>query len=240
MIYLLIFTIVIVAAILKGATGFGFSLIALPILAFFVPVKMLIPALTFGNLFASVMIAVQAKPRAKISTNALILIVSGTVATLFGVVFLRALKDNTLIHTLAITIIAISAISLAGKGLKLTESRFKHTMAGIFSGLLAGGFSIAGPPLALYLNAINTPGTQFRDIFAWFSIATATIALAGYGFSGFITHDAITLSALLIPSLIAGTMVGQKLHMRIPQKLFANIILVICIVSGFVLLAKHV
>ena len=95
-------------SILKGATGFGFSLIALPIIAFFVPVKMLIPALTFGNLFASVMIAVQAKPRAKISTNALILIVSGTVATLFGVVFLRALKDNTLIHTLAITIIAIS------------------------------------------------------------------------------------------------------------------------------------
>lgn len=236
--YIAIVIVVLLAAFVKGVTGFGFALVSLPLLMFWFPAKELIPVLMFCNLFASILIVLQKKEYKLIDKKARSLIIYGAVFTIFGVLVLNYIPNKVLVTILAIFFIIMSIFSI----LKNKRIHFYnigiYRLAGAVCGFLTGCISVSGPPLALFLHQINVTNKQFREIFAWFSITTATVALSGYYFADLLTWKTLELSAISIPLLFAGSYTGKRLNNKIPKPFFEKLILAICIFSSIALLLK--
>ncbi|PIF04354.1 MAG: hypothetical protein CSA36_09170, partial [Draconibacterium sp.] len=88
--YVAIVIVILLAAFVKGVTGFGFALVSLPLLMLFgFDAKELIPVLMFCNLFASILIVLQKKEYKLIDRKSRSLIIYGAVFTILGVAVLN-------------------------------------------------------------------------------------------------------------------------------------------------------
>ncbi len=236
--YVAIIVIVLLAAFVKGVTGFGFALVSLPLLMFWFPAKELIPVLMLCNLFASILIVLQKKEYKLIDKKSRSLIIYGAIFTIFGVTLLKNIPNKALIVILAVFFIVMSIFSML-KHKKISKYKIGiYRLAGAVCGFLTGCISVSGPPLALFLHQVNVNNRQFREIFAWFSITTATVALISYYFADLLTWKTLELSAISIPLLFIGSYTGKRLNNLIPKAFFEKMILAICIFSSVALLLK--
>lgn len=227
-----------VASLIKGITGFGFALIALPPLLIWYTPTQIIPVLLLCNLFSSTIIVLQKKDRNLIPKKIIPLIISGTIFTLLGVVTLKQISENTLIHMVSIVFIILIALSLIKLKSTINYSRISYPIVGAIVGFLAGCTSVSGPPLAIFLNTSNTSNQQFREIFSWFNIITSIVAIVGYYFVDMITIDTLKTFASFVPILYIGSFVGKRLVRFIPANTFKKYTLLISLASCLMLLFK--
>lgn len=236
--YFWIIIVVAVASFIKGMTGFGFALIALPLLIHWFPPKEIIPVLVLCNLLASLLIVLQRKERKLVNKSFRNLIIHGGVFTIVGVIVFKHLPDHLLLMIMAIFFIVLSTLSLLNVKYtpKLSEASYK--IAGSILGFLTGTLSVSGPPLALFLNNANVDNQEFREIFAWFSIVTATVATVGYQVLGLITPITLKLVVLFFPILFAGSYFGKRMNSIVPTDLFKKITIIISLFLSVFLLFK--
>ncbi|BAX81707.1 sulfite exporter TauE/SafE family protein [Labilibaculum antarcticum] len=238
MLYFWIILIVSVASLIKGITGFGFALVALPPLLIWYSPKEIIPVLILCNLFASLVIVLQKKDRKLVNKKFQSLIFFGAIFTLVGVLTLKYISENILITIMSIFFILLSILSLLGIRYTIKLSDWSYRIAGMFLGFLTGSISISGPPLALFLHSANVDKEEFREIFSWFSIVTAFIALVGYGVLGLLTVATFKMGFLFLPILYLGSFIGKRLNHCISPFLFKNISVFITLLSSLFLLLK--
>ncbi|MGV8827723.1 MAG: sulfite exporter TauE/SafE family protein [Breznakibacter sp.] len=233
--WMFIVMVVLIASLVKGITGFGFALVSLPILVAWFPVKELIPVLTICNLLASIVIVLQKKSIPLINSSSRLLIYSGSVATILGVILLSSISETVVTLVIAALMALLSMVSILGKLGKFSNKPVNFVYAGIISGLLAGSVSISGPPLAIFMKGIRMEKAEFREVFSWFSIITATIALTGYYLSGLLSFAEVKLSLCFFPILYIGSYLGKRINARISLKVFDKMNALICFVSCVIL-----
>jgi len=238
MIYFWLILIVAVASLVKGVTGFGFSLISLPPLLIWYAPQEIIPVLIFCNLFASSVIVLQKKDRKLVNRQFQSLIVYGALFTIVGVLILKYLSEEILITIMSVFFILLSVFSLLGIKYSIRLSNWSYRIAGMFLGFLTGSISISGPLLALFLHSAKVDNQEFREIFSWFSIVTAFIALFGYAVLGLLTINTFKMTFLFLPLLYLGSFVGKRLNSCISPSMFKNISVLITLLSSLFLLLK--
>jgi len=238
MLYFWIIIIVSVASLVKGITGFGFALIAMPPLMIWYSPKELIPVLILCNLFASLVIVLQKKDRKLVNKQFQSLIGFGALFTLVGVLTLKYISEDILITLMSVFFILLSVGSFLGIRYSIKLSDRSYKIAGVFLGFLTGSISISGPPLALFLHSAGVDNQEFREIFSWFSIVTAFIALVGYGLLGLLTLATFKMTLLFLPILYLGSFLGKRLNHLISPLLFKNISVFITLLSSLFLLLK--
>jgi len=230
--------IVVIASLVKGITGFGFALVALPPLMIWYSPKEIIPVLLLCNLFSSVLIVLQKKDRQLINKQFEWLIIFGALFTIIGVVFLKYLPEHLLIVIVSVFLIILTVLSILGVQypLKITDRSYK--IAGAFLGFLTGSISISGPPMALFLYSAKVDKQQFREIFSWFSVVTSVVALSGYFVLGILTLQSLKTSLLFLPILFIGSFIGKRINNIIPVIVFKKAILIITLFSSVFILLK--
>ncbi len=232
-----IILIVIASSLIKGITGFGFALFSFPLLLIWYAPKEIIPVLMICNLIASVLIVVQKKEHKLLDKQSYFLIGSGGIFTLLGVVALSAGDGKLLVHISGILFIALTLISLRkrnNEAQKLPD--YIYTLSGAFIGFLTGAVSVSGPPLALFLNRANVSNRKFREIFAAFSVFTATIALIGYYQAGMINLQTIKSALVFTPILLAGTVFGKRLNSNMSSGSFKTTNIVLTLLASILLI----
>ncbi len=230
--------VVVFASLLKGVTGFGFALVSLPFLMIWYSPKELIPVLMICNLIASIFIVLQKKKAPLINKNFKNLIIYGGAFSITGALTLSFIKESYLIHILSILFIVLSIVSLLNMKHQIKISKCSYKLVGSAIGFLAGAISVSGPPLALLLNLMKVSNAEFREIFSWFNIVTATIAIIGYASIGLITLPVLKMALTFVPILLAGTITGKRLNHLLPQLLFKKITIAITIAACIMLLIK--
>lgn len=230
--------VVVIASLVKGITGFGFALVALPPLMIWYSPKEIIPVLLLCNLFASVLIILQKKERQLINRQFKWLIIFGALFTIVGVIFLKYLPEHLLIVIVSIFLIILTVLSILGVQYPIKITNRSYKIAGAFLGFLTGSISISGPPMALFLYSAKVDKQQFREIFSWFSIVTSIVALAGYVVLGILTIESLKMSLLFLPILFIGSFIGKKLNNLIPLIVFKKAILIITLFSSVFILLK--
>lgn len=233
-----IIIIVIIASLVKGITGFGFALVALPPLMIWYSPKEIIPVLLLCNLFSSTLIILQKKDQQLITKQFKSLIIYGAVFTVFGVILLKYLPEELMMIILSIFLIVLSVLSILGIKYPIKLSNRSYKIAGALLGFLTGSISISGPPMALFLQSTKVNSAQFREIFSWFSIVTSLVALLGYMGLGILTFKSIEMASLFSPILFVGSFLGKKINHTIPLKVFNKAILIITLSSSILILIK--
>jgi len=231
-----IILIIIFSSLIKGITGFGFSLVSFPLLLMWYAPKEIIPVLMICNLIASVMIVLQKKDHKLLDKQSYYLIAAGGIFTIVGVIALSSTDGKWLTRFSGILFILLTLYSLLRKNTKgITMRNSAYLLAGAFIGFLTGAISISGPPLALFLNKTKISNMKFREIFAAFSIITAVFAIFGYYQAGMITLNTLKMTFIFVPILLIGTILWKKLNNVMPIEKFQTINIVLTLIASIIL-----
>lgn len=235
-----ILVIVSVASLIKGISGFGFALVALPpLLLWYSPVE-IIPVLLVCNLISSVIIVLQKKDHGLVKIEYKSLIAWGGVFSFAGAAVLKYIPDGVMIRTISVVFIVLALLTIFSVKKEINLSKISYKISGAVIGFLTGAISLSGPPLAILLNLTNVSNQEFREIFSWFNIVTSVIAIAGYLSMGLLTQESLKIVLMFAPILYLGSFIGKRLNNFIPSHIFRNATLVITLISCAVLLARAV
>ncbi|MGI9311449.1 MAG: TSUP family transporter [bacterium] len=134
--------------------------------------------------------------------------------------------DDTAIKTQHSTPAALTA----------TRADFPAVAAGVLSGAMNAAIAMAGPAIAIYLQAVGAGKATVRaTIFFVYAFSyVAALALQGY-FDG-IGAGALNASLYLLPVALLGAHLGDRLSARLSERVFARIISCVLIVVALYLL----
>jgi len=236
MLWIVFIVIVSVAALIKGATGFGFSLIALPVLLFWFPLSHVVPVLAICNFISSFIIAVQTNAFI-IHKNDKFLILFGLIGTLLGVFFLKKIESSYLIIALAIIFSLLSLSFLFGFRFPIKKHTRASIIWGFIAGIMSGSYSISGPPLTLFLTSKNVTNENFRKTFAIFNVFIPAVSIVLFFSYGLITRQSLIYVLIAVPILFLGAFIGKGFT-SVHTGVFRKVVIIISLLASVLLLFK--
>lgn len=231
--------VILMASLLKGMTGFGFALLALPILTVFFPMQALVPAMTIFNLATSLYILANIKM--KIDYKYLLpMLLASFIGIPAGVNILQYLPERTMELATGISIFSLSMVFLLSGNREIPESRKKKPIvfAGFLSGFMASSMSIGGPPIALAMNRKGYTKELFRKMFALVSVVNAVIAIILYVSKGMFMVFSLKFATVLFPVMLIGSKIGDLLSKRVNQMQFKRMILYLNMLLGLFIVVR--
>jgi uncharacterized membrane protein YfcA len=106
---------------------------------------------------------------------------------------------------------------------------------GLLSGVLTGLFGTGGPPLVLYYQLGGADKAAFRgNLMAIFLLMTL-FRVPTYAGLGLITEQRLVSSALVLPAVVAGAWLGNRLHLRVRESTFRRLVAGALVALGLLL-----
>ena len=231
--------VIVVAYTLRGATGFGAGVVAIPLLVLVLPLRAVIPVITTLGIVASFGQTVREFRHVEWRgvRGLLLPTLAGWAA---GLWLFKALHPEMLRSALALFIIAYALRSLAPRKAVLRAPRaWLAPLAGAGGGLVSTLFGgMAGPIFVVYLNALDLGKARFRATMSAILFLLALLRAGGYGGLGFYDAGVFALIALLLPAMVLGMVLGERVFHGLEEGLFKRVVAMLLVASGVALLFK--
>ena len=232
---------ILAAYVVRGMSGFGAGLIAAPLLAFVLPVRIVIPLL--GLLVLTLFLFLTIRDRRSVIWRELRVLtlptIAGVVAGLFA---FRALDNRVMVVALGAFLIVYACYMLAVHAFGLPQFRCSERWAlplgfggSFFDTMFGGG---GGTLVVIYMHARGIGRMEFRATLAMLWFLEMIARISGYAIGGYYTREVLIMVLVLLPITWVGTWIGEKLGNRISQETFSRILAVLLMGSGVSLLAK--
>lgn len=217
------FISILLASIIQGITGFGFALIAVPLLSLFIPeLRNITPIIVIYSLLTNVIIVY--KSRRYIDLKKIIpLIIFGIIATPIGTYILLYVKVSTLKIIIGLIITITAFAMLKNFKIKIENQGISYGIVGLLSGLLNGSTGLSGPPVVLFLTNQNTDKDVFRANLTFYGIATNIFAIMIFIAEDIVNASVLSFTILYLPALIIGVFGGIMLSAKINETLFKKL-----------------
>ncbi len=234
---------VLVGAALQSATGFGFALVAAPLLFAVLGPQQAVTAGVLLGLEVNLLTLASEGRRPRVLSGTPSLVAWSVPGLVVGALALRELPDHVLSVLVALAVLTALALRLGrgrGRGLRARATarpprRWQVALAGASSGALATSTSLSGPPLVFHLLARGAAPEQMRDtlaaIFVALSLLGAPVLLATGTWE---LPDAIVL---LIAVAAAGQVLGRGAFARLVDDRYEAAVLAVLAVTALVALA---
>jgi uncharacterized membrane protein YfcA len=227
------------AALVAGTSGFGFGLIATPVLvmcgfslSFVVTINLLISLAT--------RVSVAWRLRDQVNRRRVLVLVGGALPGLWLGSYTLGRLDQHDVKLVVGVIVASAAVALAWADRHPPNPRVRglNLAAGFFGGLLGTTTSLTGVPPALLLarRRLAQP-TFFADLSVYF-IATAAVGLAVLAVDGHFSSHAATTFVWWLPGVLVANVVGTTLGLRVSADAFRRLTLVLAFAAGVATIAS--
>jgi hypothetical protein len=239
--FLIICFILAVAETVYVLLGFGAGLIAVGTMALLLPeLKDAVVLLLLVNLPAELWV-VRSSWRQISWRGVLVIFVGVAVGTPLGTSLLRWGDARFLLIALGVFLLAVGAIFLAIKdNNKRQTPRWIAGPVGLASGILTGLFGTGGPPLILYYRLQGVDKAAFRgNLMAIFLLMTA-VRVPSYAVFGLITAPRMWSALTVLPAVILGAVIGNRIHLRIEEDTFRRLVSAALMLIGLLLLVPGV
>ena len=228
--------IIFVAYAVKGLSGFGSGLIAIPLLAFIFPITFIVPVLGLlsysGTLMQSFHLRKQVAWR-----DMLPLLPFSLMGISIAVWLLLNVQQQTLLMSLGIFVLLYSTYSL----LPLPSphgGRKWAILAGSLGGFVGALFGTGGPFYVLYLKMRGLNKSVFRATIAMIFLVDGSVRILSYASNGLYNQHVLKMLIVLFPVLFLGMYVGNHLHIKINEQRFNQLISLLLFGSGIMLIYK--
>lgn len=236
---------VFVGAALQSATGFGFSLVAAPILfAVLGPREAVSAGVLLGLLLNGLTLATEQRRPVVLRHDASVLVAWSVPGLVAGALALRELPERLLSALVGLAVLAGLAVRLhsgggaAGGAAPPRARSWRAPAAGAASGALATATSLSGPPLALYLLGRGAAPAQMRDTLAAVFIAQAVLALPVLLLT--VTFALPTAVWVLLAAALAGQVAGRRAFAWLRGERYERAVLAVLVLSALAALAASV
>ncbi len=213
---------VLLAAFVRSVSGFGYALVATPLLTLvFEPKPVVVINIILGS-FINVLVLFYT--RRHVDLKKVVFICLGSIAGVpLGAYLLSRLEPSIIKLAIAALVIPFSVLLLLGHSHRFKRETLGCSIAGFMGGILGASTSFAGPPVVLFLLNQGLVKEKFVGTLAAYFLFTGVISIGAFSSLGMITTDLLTKVAIFLPTLWLGSYAGIKLLPRIDTTLFRRI-----------------
>lgn len=230
---------VFVGALLRGFTGFGLPLAAVPALTLVLAPALVVPAMLLLQILATL----QVLPRIyrAIHWPALAWLGMGALAGIpAGTLLLANLSPDAM--RLLIGLVMLVAVAVLWHGFRFAHMPGVPARLGVgaLAGVMSGAAAMPSPPVVVFFLASPASAAVSRASLQVFFMLTG---LASFGLataSGLVTWTTVLLAVLLTPALVAGTWAGEWLFHRTEGRNYRPAALAVLLVIGAVATGRAV
>jgi uncharacterized protein len=232
-----VLAVIFLATLVRSAFGFGEALVAVPLLALFLPVEEAVPLATL--LSVTVAGVVLAQDWHQVHAGSALRLVT---ATLFGVPaglwLLTAAPESVVKAVLAVVIIGFSSYCLVSRQPhRLSDDRWAWAF-GFGAGILGGAYGMNGPPLVVYGSLRRWSPEQFRATLQGYFLPASLLGLGGYWLAGLWTSAVTRYYLWTLPPAAAAIALGRALNRRMSGRSFVRYVHIGLLVAGAGLLLQ--
>ena len=236
--YYLFFVLAFVAEVVGTVSGFGSSILFVPLATIFFDFKTVLGVTAVFHIFSN--LSKIALFRNGIDRRiALKLGIPAVIFVIIGALLTRFIPQKEIELLMNLVLVAMAAYLIWNNDKKMAETDQNLIIGGAVSGVLAGLIGTGGAIRGLVLMAFQLE----KDIF----IATSALIDLGVDFSravvyvmnGYFLREHLILIPFLILISISGTWVGKLIIQRTSERLFRYIVLGIIVLTSLVQSVKY-
>lgn len=230
----------LVAGVVKGATGLGYASCALPFLVLATGLKTAMAIVIIPALATNVGLAFMSGHFREIATRFRPLYVAILPGIAVGVLLLHWISQSVAVKTLGIIIISYVALALLRPEIALSsrQQKFLQVPTGLLNGLLTGLTGSQVMPLFPFVMSLKLdPDRTVQAINIAVMISTSFLAVGLFA-TGILTVPLLLGSALAVAPAIAGTFIGNGIRPMIPVARFRQLVLVTLLLVGGLMLFR--
>lgn len=222
-------SLLFIASLIRGLTGFGFSAILVTGLSF-----ILAPSQTVVlALLLEIVASIHLLPRAWQNINWALLGALGIgilVGTPVGMSLLAYTDPDTMRLVISSTVLVFALLILKGFNYNGPRTLPVHSGLGLISGICNGTAALGGLPIVTFLLSTDAQVASTRATLIAAFFATDIYALIFAGGHGMIGADTIIIAVVSLPILVFGVAIGQRLFNVASPAFFKKIALVLLLI----------
>lgn len=227
---LVMFAALAAGAVVKGATGMGLPLVALPVLTSVFGLQHAVGLMTIPLILTNAWQVWRFRAEAQSPRLGFmpVFLVAGAVGILLGTWALTALPERVLILTLGIILLFYVALRLAAPHWTLTLPLAKRLspFTGVGGGILQGATGISAPIGVTYIHAMTLDRDAHVYAVSAMFLVFSTIHLPSLWLAGIMRPDWVLQGFFALVPILLFMPLGQALAGRLSRKAFDRMILV--------------
>lgn len=201
--------IILIAATVRGYSGFGFALIGVAGLSIISAPNVAIPTV----LVLEILVGLLLLPPVwrEISWRPVLILLAGAVVlTPIGALFLIRVPTDVARIGIAVAISGAALLLLFAAKPRASPGTPSTIATGAIAGLLNGAFGISGPPIVLFfISGDRPPAVSRASMMACFLVLDA-VAVASFAIGGLIDRSVLTTVLVCLPVLAIGSWLGHR------------------------------
>ncbi len=230
--------VIIVAYTVFGLTGFGSTIISVPILAHFLPISYLVPMMALLDVASAVFVGTTGRKHlSKAELKRLMPFMFVGFAA--GVALLVDVPDDYLRMALGLFAMAIGTYSILNPSFVREISAWWCVPVGIIGGAIATVFGAGGPIYVTYLSGRLRDKESIRATLTTLIAISALTRAMMYAIAGLLLKAAILAGvAVLAPFVWIGLQVGLRIHVGLTHEQMRRAVGSLLVLTGAGLLVR--
>jgi uncharacterized protein len=228
---------ILAAYVIFGISGFGSTLIAIPLLAHLLPLKFAVPVVVVLDAVAS--FSQGFRLRKGVNKHDVVPLLPFLVAgMLIGVYILVSVPGKFLLPALGVFVAAYGIYYAVKRDSAFRFGRWMAAPIGLFGGTTSSVFGVGGPFYVMYLVGRGSTPEEIRATMPAIFMFTTVGRILLFSITGLMTTDVLITAALLLPVMAIGLWCGNRLHLNISRDHAVRVIGVLLTLSGISLLLR--
>ena len=238
--------VVLITHCLEGITGFGCTVLALPFVVLLLGIKTAVPVLVVLAWILAAYIIIRSHPHIKWKEFLFIVIHVG-IGLPIGIFMFDNFSPDTLKAILAVFMVFVGIHGFVKtrksreellNGTHAPVSKKTPLMRGILflGGIIHGAFGSGGPFVVIYASKALANKTLFRVTLCLLWLTLNTIMIVKWTINGQVwTQHVGCYTALSLPFLIGGMLLGDYLHHKVNEYYFKLTVYFVLVSSGLIM-----
>ena len=218
---LYVLLIVFGATLIRSAFGFGEALVAVPLLAFFIPLQVAAPLAVLVSITIAGIVVVQDWKKIHFRSTGWLLLPT-LIGIPLGLLLLTSSHQRVVKGALALLIIGFSLYSLIVRTPPelRSDSRAWLLACGFCAGVLGGAYGMNGPPLVIYGAMRRWSAQHFRATLQAYFLPASILGMVGYWFDGLWVPEVSRFYLLSLPVMVPAVFLGRVINHRLRGEVF--------------------
>ena len=221
---LVLILITLLAAIVNGALGYGFSSITVPVALLFYTNRVLNPVLVWIEVVLNAYVLWVNRASVPHVWRRVVPIIFGLApGVVLGTALVHRVQPGWLKLATFVVLLPLILLQAAGVRRPIKAERPVSLAFGGALGVLYSVTTISGPPLALMLSNQGFTKQDFRAGLGLVRLAESTFTATAYYFAGMFVTESLGLVPYILPSLVVGIPLGVRLIHHVRPETFRRV-----------------
>ena len=230
------------AMLAKSATGLGYPLIAIPILAPLIGIETAVAVVTLPNAMANLLVGWRTRQARSETRDVFVLTATSAMGAVAGTFVLVSAPERPLLIVLAAAVLLFVVRSLWYGDVSVSPeaARRASPAVGLASGVMQGAVGVSGPIIGSWLYAYRLPRDAYIFSLSVLFLVAGLAQITSLASIGAYDSDRLVAAAVGFGPVLAVLPAGEYLRARLSGPQFDRVVLLLLAASGVTLVIRAI